>query len=70
MKLFVFHAFTNHGEFLRGIIHNSIEEAFEFKSNSGEKSLKELGWKIKDLIFSIDVNGTIGIAFDGGGDLG
>ena len=68
MKLFVFFTVTGYGEFITGIVHNSIEEAFEFKSDT-EKSLKDKCWDIKDLMYSIECNDSVGIKFEGGGDL-
>lgn len=68
MKLFVFSSRTGWGEFLIGIVHYSVDLAFEYKNIHG-KSIKDKGWNISDLEYSVDViNTEIGIAFEGGGD--
>lgn len=70
MKLFVFASTGGYGEFVTGIVHNSVEEAFELKHGQVNKSLKDLGWELSDLIYSTEVNELVGLAFEGGGSQG
>lgn len=70
MKLFIFSFRGAYGEYIYGIIHNTVEEALDFTMGHG-KSLKDLGWKVSDLIYYVEVKtDKIGVAFEGGGDNG
>ena len=64
MKLFIFSTKTPYGIAIRGVVHRTKEDAFNFSDNN-YKSLKDLGWDTDyyELIYFCDSNDSIGIKF-------
>ena len=69
MKAYIFSQKTNYGEFVRIVIADSVEEAFNM-SDKYLKPLKDNGW---DIILESEVavkdTETKRIVFEGGGSL-
>lgn len=69
MKAYIFSQKTNYGEFVRIVIADSVEEAFNM-SDKNHKSLKDNGWDIiTDSEIDVKNTETKRIVFEGGGDL-
>ena len=57
-QLYIFSTQTAYGLAVRGVIHDSLEQAFDFSTET-QRSLNQLGWNINELIYTLPVQQTI-----------
>ena len=57
-QLYIFSTQTAYGLAVRGVTHDSLEQAFDFSTET-QRSLNQLGWNINELAYTLPVQQTV-----------